>query len=65
MKVITAVNKYKKTDKELFLQCVKDGTFVVVHKDKDFHLAFGSRIADSRVHHIDEKESPDAVTIYI
>lgn len=65
MKVITAVNKYIKTDKEIFLECVKDGTFVVVHKDKDFHLEFGSRIADTKVKRIDTEESPDAVTIYI
>lgn len=65
MKVITAVNKYKNTDKEIFLESQKDGTFVVVHKDKDLYLEFGSRIADSRVHHIDEEESPDAVTIYL
>lgn len=65
MKVITAVKKYMKTDREIFLQAVADGTFVYVDKDKDFHLEFGSRIADSKVKRIDEKESPDAVTIYI
>lgn len=65
MKVITAVKKYIKTDKEIFLECVKDGTFVVVHKDKDFHLEVGSRIADTKVKRIDTEESPDAVTIYI
>ena len=65
MKVITAVKKYMKTDKEIFLEFVKDGTFVVVHKDKDFYLEFGSVIADTKVKRIDTEESPDAVTIYI
>ena len=65
MKVITAVKKYMKTDKKIFLECVKDGTFVVVHKDKDFYLEFGSVIADTKIKRIDTEESPDAVTIYI
>lgn len=65
MKTITAVKKYLNTDKEIFLECVSDGTLVIVHKDKDFHLEFGERIADCKVDHIDENESPDAVTIYI
>lgn len=65
MKVITAVNKYLNTDKEIFLECVSDGTLAVVHKDKDFYLEFGEQIADCKVAHIDENESPDAVTIYL
>ena len=65
MKVITAIKKYAKTDKEIFLECVKDGTLAIVHKDKDFYLEFGSRIADTKVKKIDTEESPDAVTIYI
>lgn len=65
MKVITAVKKYIKTDREIFLQSMKDVGIYVVHKEKDFYLDFGERIADAKVHHIDEAESPDAVTIYI
>ncbi len=66
MKVITAVKKYLKTDKEIFLQCDTDGTVIqYVNKDKDFYLAFGERIADSKVKRIDDRESPDAVTIYL
>ena len=65
MKAITAVKKYMKTDREIFLQSVADGTFVYVDKNKDFNIEFGSRIADSKVKRIDEKESPDAVTIYL
>lgn len=65
MKVITAVRKYAKTDREIFLQSVNDIGVFVVHKDKDFCLEFGSEVSNSKVHHIDETESPDAVTIYI
>lgn len=62
MKVITAVKKYLKTEKEIFIQ--NKESFHVVRKDKDFYLEFGERIAYSRVKKIDEEESPDAVTIY-
>lgn len=65
MKVITAVKRYIKTDREIFLHSMRDIGVYVVHKDKDFNLEFGERIADAKVHHIDENESPDAVTIYI
>lgn len=65
MKVITAVKKYINTDKEIFIEAVKDGAFVRVDKEKDFTIEFGSRIADSKVKNINDTESPDAVTIYI
>lgn len=66
MKVITVYKKYKDTDREIFLQCDTDGTVIIhVNKDKDFTLEFGERIADAKVKKIDDKESPDAVTIYI
>ena len=65
MKVITAVNKYLDTDREIFLQSVSDIGIYAVDKSKDFRLHFGSRIADTRVKRIDTEESPDAVTIYI
>lgn len=65
MKVITAVKKYLNTDKEIYLECICDGTIAIVHKDKDFYLEFGSVIADTKVKKIDTEESPDAVTIYI
>lgn len=66
MKVITAVKKYLNTDKEIFLQCDTDGTVIQhVNKDKDFYLAFEERVADAKVKRIDDKESPDAVTIYL
>ena len=68
MKVITAVKKYLKTDREIFLECVKDGTLVIISKDKDFYLEFGSVIAETEVKNI-EIEDPEgfkgAVTIYI
>lgn len=65
MKVITAVKKYLKTDREIFLQCVNDIGVYVVNKDKDFYLEYGSVIADTKVKRIDAEESPNAVTIYI
>lgn len=66
MKVITAVKKYMKTDKEIFLQCDTDGTVILhVDKDKDFYLEFGERIANAKAKNVDEKENPDAVTIYL
>lgn len=65
MKVITAVRKYIKTEKEIFLQSMNDIGVFVVHKDKDFCLDFGDKVASAKVHHIDETESPDAVTIYL
>lgn len=65
MKVITAVKKYLNTDKEIFLQCVNDIGVYIVHKDKDFYLEYGERIANTKVKRIDTEESPDAVTIYI
>ena len=66
MKVITAVKKYLKTDKEIILQCDTDGTVIsFVDKSKDFHIEYGERIANSKVKKIDEDESPDAVTIYL
>ena len=66
MKVITAVKKYLKTDKVIFLQCDTDGTVILsVDKNEDFHIEYGERIANSKVKKIDEDESPDAVTIYL
>lgn len=66
MKVITAVKKYLKTDREIFLQCDTDGTVILrVDKDKDFNLQFGERIANAKAINVDEDESPDAVTIYL
>lgn len=66
MKVITAFKKYKKTEKEIFLQCDTDETVIIsVDKDTDFYLEFGERIANAKVKKIDEDESPDAVTIYL
>ncbi len=68
MKVITAVKKHLNTDREIFLECVKDGTLVLVPKDKDFYLEFGSVITETKVKNI-EIEDPEgmtgAVTIYI
>lgn len=68
MKVITAVKKYLKADRDIFLECVKDGTLVIVPKDKDFYLEFGSVIAETKVKNI-EIEDPEGiqgvVTIYI
>lgn len=68
MKVITAVKKYLKTNRDIFLECVKDGTLVIVSKDKNFYLEFGSVIAETKVKNI-EIEDPEglkgAVTIYI
>ena len=65
MKVITAVKKYINTDKDIYLECENDGTFIKVPKDKDFHLEFGCRIADTKVKRIDTEEGEEAVTIYI
>ena len=65
MKVITAVNKYLNTDREIFLQSVGDIGIYAVDKNKDFRLRYGSRVADTKVKMIDTEESPDAVTIYI
>lgn len=65
MKVITAVKKYMKTDREIFLECVNDVGVYVVDKNKDFYLQYGERIANAKVKKIDTEESPEAVTIYI
>lgn len=65
MKVITAVKKYLKTNKEIFLQSVEDGNIYVVNKEKNFVDRYGTVVANTKVHHIDENESPDAVTIYL
>ena len=65
MKVITAVNKYLKTDREIFLQSINDIGIYVVPKDEDFVQRFGTVVANTNVKKVDENESPDAVTIYI
>lgn len=68
MKVIKAVKKYLKTDREIFLECVKGSTLVIVPKDKDFYLEFGSVIADTKVKNIEIEDPEDlkgSVTIYI
>ena len=65
MKVITAVKKYMKTDREIFLECVNDVGVYVVDKNKDFYLQYGERIANAKVKKIDTEESSEAVTIYI
>lgn len=67
MKVNTAVKKYLKTDRDIFLECVKGG-LVIVPKDIDFYLEFGSVIAETKVKNI-ELEDPEglkgSVTIHI
>ena len=65
MKVITAVKKHLKTDREIFVQSENDGSFFYVQKDKDFVFEYGSVIAESKVKRIDLEESDGAVTIYI
>lgn len=65
MKVITAVNKYLRTDREIFIESVSDGSLVHITKRKDISLEFGERIANCKVKKIDEEESEKFVTIYI
>lgn len=65
MKVITAVKKYLKSDREIFIQSKKYGDFISVPRDKDFYLEFGSVIAEAKVKMIDTEECDEAVTIYI
>lgn len=63
MKVITRVNEYLYSDKDIFIESKKDGTFVKVEKDKNFFIEFGERIANAKVKEIHETET--LVTIYI
>lgn len=65
MQVKTAVKKFINTDREIFVQAEKDGSFFSVNKDKDFTSEYGSIIAESKVKRIDTEESDEAVTIYL
>lgn len=63
MKVITRVNEYLNSDKEIFIESKKDGIFVKVEKDKNFFIEYGERIANAKVKETHETET--LVTIYI
>lgn len=65
MQVKTAVKNFIDSDREIFVQVEKGGSFFLVSKDKDFVSEYGSIIAESKVKRIDTEESEEAVTIYL
>lgn len=65
MKTINAIKKYLETDKRIFLQPTEGTGVYVVRKDKKPYFGLNGKITSSEVHHIDEQENPDSVTIYI
>ena len=61
--VKTAVVKFQKTNKEIFLQSGLDIRYV--DKTDNVEEKFGTVIANTRVKRIDEHEAPGSVTIYL
>lgn len=62
MKAKTAIKKFVRTDREIFLQSKKSSDFISVNSN--FLLEINDVILNAKVDHI-ETENPDAVTIYI
>lgn len=62
MMVKTAVQRYRNTEKEIFLQSKLGIGYV--DKNDDIEEKFGTTIARTKVKKIDEHEAPDSVTIY-
>lgn len=63
MIVKTAVTKYQKTNREIFLQSGLDIGYV--DRTDNVEEKFGMVVAYSKVKRVDENESPGAVTIYL
>ena len=63
MIVKTAVARYQKTNREIFLQSGLDIGYV--DKTDDIEEKFGTVIVHARVKRVDEYEAPGSVTIYL
>lgn len=63
MKVITRVNEFMDTDKEIFIESLKGGFLVKVDKRINLYLQVGEKIAEAKVKRTDETDT--LVTILI
>ncbi|GLB26539.1 hypothetical protein LXJ15735_27800 [Lacrimispora xylanolytica] len=63
MKVITRVNEYLDSDKEIYIESLNGGSCVKVKKEQNFFLQFGEKVANTKVKRTDITET--LVTILI